>query len=289
MHDLIIIGTGPAGLSAALTAQARGLDFLWCGAGGLSRKIRRAERIMNYPGLSAVTGEEMEGSFLRQMADAGISIREARVSSVCSMGASYAACAGEEILEGTCLLLATGVSAARAIPGEDALLGRGVSCCATCDGALYRGKHIAVVCTDPGQEEEIEFLADLADRVELFTSYRDCAVSRENVARRLGVPSEIAGDSRAEAVVFAGERIAVDGVFCLRESVSPAALLPGLALEDGHIQVDRRQRTNLPGCFAAGDCTGRPYQYAKAVGEGNVAVHSAVDYLKELRTQRAER
>ena len=62
----------------------------------------------------------------------------------------------------------------------------------------------------------------------------------------------------------------------------PTALLPGLKAEDGHIQVDRQQRTNLLGCFAAGDCTGRPYQYAKAVGEGNVALHSAVEYLKKL-------
>ncbi len=64
--------------------------------------------------------------------------------------------------------------------------------------------------------------------------------------------------------------------------MAPSALLPGLAAECGHIQVDRGQRTNLPGCFAAGDCTGRPYQYAKAVGEGNVALHSVVEYLKEM-------
>ena len=68
-------------------------------------------------------------------------------------------------------------------------------------------------------------------------------------------------------------------MFCLRESVSPATLLPGLAITNGHIETDRHMATNLPGCFAAGDCTGRPYQYVKAAGEGNVAAHSMVEYL----------
>ena len=85
---------------------------------------------------------------------------------------------------------------------------------------------------------------------------------------------------RVTGIVCGGETREAAGVFCLRSCAAPAALLPGLAVEGGHIQADRQQRTNLPGCFAAGDCTGRPYQYAKAVGEGNVALHSALDYLR---------
>lgn len=84
-------------------------------------------------------------------------------------------------------------------------------------------------------------------------------------------------------VRYQEEIFPVDGVFCLRESIAPQALLAGIQMENGHIQVDRAQRTNLPGCFAAGDCTGRPYQYAKAVGEGNVAVHSVLEYLRVLK------
>ena len=114
----------------------------------------------------------------------------------------------------------------------------------------------------------------------LFRSYKGCGVRRENVRRMEGYPTEILGEDRVAGVVCGGETAAVDGVFCLRSCVAPAALLPGLAAEGGHIQVDRQQRTNLPGCFAAGDCTGRPYQYVKAAGEGNVALHSAWDYLK---------
>ena len=91
------------------------------------------------------------------------------------------------------------------------------------------------------------------------------------------------GLDRAEGVRLAnGEALSVDGVFCLRDAISLSALMPRLATEDGHIAVDRRMATNLNGVFAAGDCTGRPYQYAKAVGEGNVAAHSAVEYLAGL-------
>lgn len=280
MYDLLIIGSGPAGVSAALSAKARNLDFLWFGSRSLSGKIEKAERIMNYPGLPAVSGGEMCDAFLRQIDGLGIAVLEERVNSIYDMGGYYAALVNEKMYEGRAVILATGVSGSREIPGESRLLGRGVSYCATCDGALYRGKRIAVVCTDPSLEEEVVFLAELAAEVLLFAGYKGCGVRRENVRRMEGYPTEILGEDRVAGVVCGGETAAVDGVFCLRSCVAPAALLPGLAAEGGHIQVDRQQRTNLPGCFAAGDCTGRPYQYVKAAGEGNVALHSAWDYLK---------
>ena len=281
MYDLLIIGSGPAGISAALSAKARGLDFLWFGSRLLSPKISKAERVMNYPGLPAVTGPEMRDVFLRQIDGLGIEIREERVNSIYDMGGYYTSVVNEKMYDAKAVILATGVSSCREIPGESRLLGRGVSYCATCDGGLYRGKRIAVVCTDSSLEEEIEFLADLASEVFLCTSYKDCGIRRDNVRHTVGYPMEILGESRASGIVCNGETVDADGVFCLRSCVAPAALLPGLAAEGGHIQVDRQQRTNLPGCFAAGDCTGRPYQYAKAVGEGNVALHSAVEYIKK--------
>ncbi len=283
MYDLLIIGSGPAGVSAALSAKARGLDFLWFGSRSLSAKIEKAGRILNYPGLPAVTGPEMRDAFLRQTGSLGISILEERVNAIYDMGGYYIALVNEKMYDGKTVILATGVSGSREIPGESRLLGKGVSYCATCDGELYRGKRIAVVCTDPQLEEEIEFLAGLASHVFLCTSYKDCGVRRENVRHVVGYPTEILGEDRAAGAVCGGETVEVDGVFCLRPCVAPAALLPGLAAEGGHIQTDRQQRTNLPGCFAAGDCTGRPYQYVKAAGEGNVALHSAVEYLNELK------
>ncbi len=285
MYDLLIIGSGSAGISAALSAKARNLDFLWFGSRALSPKITKAERVMNYPGLPAVTGQEMCDAFLRQIDGLGIEIREERVNSIYDMGGYYTAVVNDKMYDGRTVILAAGVSNSQEIPGESRLLGKGVSYCATCDGELYRGKRIAVVCTDPSLEEEIGFLADLAAELFLFTSYKDCGIRRDNVRHTVGYPAEILGEGRASGLVCGGKTVEADGIFCLRSCVAPAALLPGLKAEGGHIQVDRQQRANLPGCFAAGDCTGRPYQYAKAVGEGNVALHSAVEYLKKLEVR----
>ena len=136
MWDLLIVGTGPAGVSAALTARARGLSFLWFGSRRLSDKVEKAERILNYPGLPRVTGRELRDAFLRQVDDLGIPIQQARVAEVYEMGGHYTVCAGPDFYEGRCLILATGVAAGGQIPGESRLLGKGVSCCATCDGEL---------------------------------------------------------------------------------------------------------------------------------------------------------
>ena len=279
MHDLIIIGSGPAGISAALTAHTRSLDFLWFGDGDLSVKIENAERIRNYPGLPDVTGQEMKQSFQEQIEGLGLALLPERINAIYPMGAHYAVSAGQEVYEAKAILLATGVETSKAIPGEAELLGKGVSYCATCDGFLYRQKRIAVVCTSPKLEPEIEFLAGIAAHVTIIAAYKGCGVEKENTEVILGYPSEIRGAGRVASLVCQGREIPVEGVFVLRDSISPAILLKGLQMEGNHIKVDRMQRTSLEGCFAAGDCTGRPYQYAKAVGEGNVALHSAIEYL----------
>ncbi|MCI9647539.1 MAG: NAD(P)/FAD-dependent oxidoreductase [Lachnospiraceae bacterium] len=279
MHDFMIIGSGPAGVSAALTAQARDLSFLWFGSPDLSIKIEKAERIRNYPGLPDVTGEEMRRTFQQQIKDAGIRITPERINAVYSMGSHYAASAGQKIYESKAILLATGIETAKPIPGETELLGKGVSYCATCDGFLYKQKNIAVICTSPKFNSEIDYLAGIASALTLFTTYKGDGSPASNITHHLGLPSEILGTDRVQAISYQGQETPVDGVFILRESISPAVLLKGLEMQGSHIQVDRAQKTNLPGCYAAGDCTGRPYQYAKAAGEGNVAVHSILEYL----------
>ena len=283
MYDLVIIGSGPAGLSAALSAKARRLDFLWLGSKALSPKIAKAERIMNYPGLSAISGEEMAEAFKKQMADADISIEEARIDSVYNMGKYFISCSNELMFEARTVILATGVSSGKEIKGEAEAIGRGLSCCATCDGNLYEGKEIAVVCTAKELEDEIEYLAGLAKKVTVFAAYKDYSTFAGNIVLRREYPNEIVSDEHVRAIVSNGETIPVDGVFILRESISPAALMKGLETDGAHIVVDRAQRTSIEGVFAAGDCTGRPYQYTKAVGEGNVALHSAIEYLNKLK------
>lgn len=281
-YDCAIIGSGPAGLSAALTLKTMNKSFVWFGSANFSQKIRKAELITNYPGLSNISGQQMADSFSQQISQANISITEKTVTGVYSMGDYYGILCNQDIFEASTVILATGVESVKPLPGELELLGAGVSYCATCDGMLYRGKTIAVVSTSAEYEHEVVYLANLAKKVYYIPLYRDAAVAGENIHTLRQIPRAILGTGRVESVQFDTETIPVDGVFFLKAAVSPSALVMGLETDSGHVVVDRSCKTNLPGCFAAGDCTGRPYQYVKAAGEGNVAAHSVVHYLSKL-------
>lgn len=283
MYDCIIIGTGPAGLSAALNLKTYKKSFVWFGSKSLSDKVRKAEKITNYPGFPELTGQELFAHFEDHIQSAGLEITEKTVTNVMSAGNYYMVLADNEIYEAKTLILAMGVMTAKLLKGEDELLGRGVSYCATCDGMFYKDKEIAVLCNDPKYEHEVEYLADLAAKVTYFPLFSDSQVKKENVTISKDFPVEVNGIDRVTGLTLkSGEILSVDGVFCLRNAIALSKLIPGLEIENGHIVVDRAQKTNLPGCFAAGDCTGRPYQYTKAVGEGNVAAHSCISYLAEI-------
>lgn len=282
MLDAAIIGTGPAGFSAALTLKAMKKEFVLFGSGQLSGKIRAAGEIRNYPGLPMTSGAGMQESFLRQLREMEIDITEKTVTGIYPMGTHYGILCNQEMFEAKTVLLCTGVEAVKPVPGELEYVGRGVSYCATCDGFLYQNKTIAVLCTDKDMEHEIEYLAGLAQKVYLIPLYKQVEVRARNVEIIRQKPKAITGGQKVEAIVFEDASYPVQGVFMLKQAVTPSVLLYGLECREGHIVVDRHCQTSLPGCFAAGDCTGKPYQYAKAVGEGNVAAHSIIQYLTSL-------
>ena len=283
MFDVAIIGSGPAGISAALTLSSLGRNIIWFGSRQLSEKIKKAEKILNYPGLSSVSGEQMREAFLAQIDDMSIDITEKTVTGVYDMGDYYGILCDQESFEAKTVIFATGVEAVKPIEGELEYLGRGVSYCATCDGFLYKGKTIGVVCTSKEHEHEIEYLADIAEKVILVPLYKDVSVDRENIETVVEMPRAVVGGMKAEGLAFADRTFELDGIFFLKSAITPSALLRDLQVVDGHIVVNRNCETNLPGCFAAGDCTGRPYQYVKAAGEGNVAAHSANKYLADKK------
>lgn len=286
IYDAAIVGSGPAGVSAALNLKLHNRTLIWFGAPQLSDNVRRSQVIANYPGLPMIGGDELNRRMMQQLADMQLTPVDRRVTNILPSDAQFTLLADNEIYEANTLLLATGYVAPRGLPGEQQLLGRGVSYCATCDGFLYRGKTIAVFCGAPRYEHEVRYLAGLAGRVYLFAGYRDCQVALPNLERPDARMRKILGSDRAEAVELTdGSRLAVDGVFFLRDAVAPATLLPGLTMDGPHIAVDRNCRTNVPRCYAAGDCTGRPYQIAKAVGEGNVAAHQMLEDLAQLDKQ----
>ena len=230
---------------------------------------------------------DLHRMFADQLSGAGIEITEKRITGIYNMGKYFSLLADQEEFQAKTVILATGVETVRPVPGERELLGRGVSYCATCDGNLYKGKTIAVICDNREMEEEASYLAELAGKVYYRPLFKDSSFSADNAERLPSPVAEICGEERVSGICLKdGTKIPVDGVFFLKESVSPAVLLWGLAAEEGHVAVNRKMETNVKGCYAAGDCTGAPYQIAKAVGEGNVAAHSAVKYLAEQMAQK---
>ena len=278
-YDIAIIGTGPAGVSAALTAKNRNKRILLLGSRQMSEKVAKAHEIRNYPGLPFVKGEDLAAAFRDQLDRMEIPVTEKRIGAVYAMGGYFALQAGEEMLEAKTVILASGVVTAKPLPGEEALLGRGVSYCATCDAPLYRGRTAAVIGYSPREESEAAFLSEVCSRVMYFPMYAEETGLPDRVEVIREKPEEILKTDSGLAVKTAGGEYAADGVFVLREAVAPAQLVPGLETDGAHVKVNRRMETNLPGVFACGDITGTPYQYVKAAGEGNVAALSAAAYI----------
>ncbi|HQL99987.1 MAG: FAD-dependent oxidoreductase [Ruminococcus flavefaciens] len=282
MYDTAIIGTGPAGLSAAVNLKIHNKNIIWFGSKDICEKVALAEKIENYPGLYGVSGKELAASFREHAEKMGLEVNDHVVNNVVPMGNKFGILAGTEFCEAKTVLLATGVSAKGQIKGESERLGRGVSYCATCDGRLYKGKRIAVICNAARLEHEVRFLAELAEHIDYFPYYKEIGIDMANVTVHTAKPTEVTGDGQVETLKLSdGSELEISGLFCLRTSVSLATMIKEVETEDGHIKVGRDQSTNVKGCFAAGDCTGRPYQYTKSVGEGNVAAHSIIDYLAQ--------
>ena len=282
--DIAIIGTGPAGLEAAITAKVRNKTVLLLGNKGSSDKVSKAHTIQNYLGLPNVSGEDMSKAFLDHATSMGIEITEDKVNAVYSMGKYFAIQCHSGDYEASSVIVAAGMTTMKPFPGEMEFLGRGVSYCATCDAALYKGKTAIIIAYSAADEEEAEFLAERAQKVYYLPQYE--------YAGNLGGNIEVTCDVKPDSIAYTEGRAylatdkdtyTADGIFILREQIAPSQLVPGLQMDGNHIGVDRSMATNIKGLFACGDITGTPYQYIKAAGEGNVAALSAVSYLNELK------
>ena len=278
MLDVAIIGSGPAGVAAAINVRQRNRSLILLGATEVSRKLESAQEIANYPGFPEISGAALSEVFHRHLEALGIAIERRYVDHVYPMGDFYALTSGEEMWEARSVVLTTGVTAFKPIEGEIELLGRGVSYCATCDGRLYKDRPVLVLAYDEDAEEEIRYLSELSD-VTCLMMKKGLRVPKgvkavEGVKPRRFVPAE-----RGIVLETDGESYEAAGAFVLRSAMLPGVLVPGLETEGARVVVDRQLATNLPGVFAAGDLTGAPYQIAKAVGEGATAGLSAAAYV----------
>lgn len=283
-YDIAIIGTGPAGLEAAITAKVRNKNVLLLGSKALSSKVEKAHTVKNYLGLMEVSGEDMQHAFQKHLEQMQVNITEDRVNTVYAMGSYFAIQGHEDMYEADAVILACGMSAAKTLTGELENLGRGVSYCATCDGALYKEKSAAVIGYSREDEKEADFLAEIAKEVIYLPMYQEVSDLNDKIhVVRDAKPIGIEKNESRVILKLENESIETDGIFILRENIAPSQLVPGLKIDKNQVVVDRSLRTNIDGLFACGDITGAPYQYIKAAGEGNVAALSAVSYLAEKK------
>lgn len=276
-YDIIVLGSGPAGLSAAVTARGRNKSVLVIGNRWQDSPLARAERVDNYLGMPGMTGMEMLEAFQRHAQEMGVEMVTGKVLSIMEWE-GFNLTVGSQLYQGSALILAPGVVRQAKFPGEETYLGRGVSYCATCDGMLYRNKPVAVVGRSKDAPHEAAYLKSIGCQV-IYVAPKRPEELEEDIPFIQAAKLAVKGEQTVTALEADGADIPVNGVFILREAVAPGDLLPSLTLEKGAIQVDRNMATSVPGVFAAGDATGAPLQVSKAVGEGLIAALSACEYL----------
>lgn len=281
-YDIAIIGSGPAGLSAALNAKIRKKKFVIFGNKELTPKLSKAHEINNYLGFYRKSGKEIQEEFNKHLEEMDINITEEKINNVYAMGDYFALMVNEKIYEATTVILATGVQYGKLFDGEERLLGKGVGYCATCDAPLYKGKVVTIIAYNKHEEAEANFIATIASKVYYISMYKEDVEVDSSIEVIKDVPVEIIGEDKVSSLKLKNSEIDTDGIFILRDSISPGQLVPGLKIVENHIEVDRLMKTNINGCFAAGDVIGKPYQYIKAAGEGNIAALSAVSYIDSV-------
>jgi len=306
-YDIVIIGGGPAGLSAAITARARNKKVLVVSNHRKSSPLAASHLVENYPGMHSASGLHILDTMHSQAEKLGAEFLEARVLSILPTQDSFMVTTSSDALECRAVIIACGASSGKPIKGEPEYLGRGVSYCATCDGMLYRAGTVLIVGLTEDAFEEANFMAELGAKVHFVAKEIPEGLDQRvqtHAGKLIAIEGDVLGVTHAvlQERALGGETAAKDdsaskddpaakpattetslelnGIFILRPGIAPTSMLSTLETENNFIKVDTSMHTNIGGVFAAGDCTGKPMQIAKAVGEGQVAVLSAVEYLK---------
>ena len=303
--DCIVVGAGPAGLSAALNLRQRGKTVLVVHSG--ETLLAKAEQVDNYLGMPGLSGKQMMERFTQHARDAGAVLRKGRAGNVMPFGGRFMVNLDGDILETGAVVLACGVSKAKPVPGEAELLGRGVSYCATCDGAFFRNKDVFVIGGGFTAAEESVFLTKFARHVTMLIRKNDfaCPASVADKARNHEkitvlfntVMQEVSGDDGLRRIQYqntaTGEIIDYQspdgetiGVFVFAGYAPDTALVSGIAERDarGYIITDENQKTSVEGLYAAGDICVKPLrQVITAASDGAVAAAALEKYCGALR------
>lgn len=299
-YDVIILGGGPAGLTAGLYTARHGLKTLILEGKQLGGKSWGPHRIENFPGFpDGVTGTELMERFVTQTSRFGAEFKEETVVGLSVSGDQKLVQTRGGFYEARAVIIATGIQKKQlSVPGKMEFKGRGVSYCAICDGPFFADKDVAVVGSGREAVEDALKLADVARRVYAIPGSKGYNDGIEELHKLTGHPKielvegadleSIGGDAMVTHVNLRREsraRLDVDGVFIILEHVATTDLMVEAGIETdegGCIIVDRHQKTNLEGVFAAGDCVCGGMQVVIAAGEGGKAGLSTLRYVRSL-------
>lgn len=301
MYDVIIIGGGPAGLTAALYALRAEKTVLVLEKTGLGGQIALSGNVENFPGIAQMSGAEFAETLAGQVEtlggqieyEAALEIKDGDVKTVVTDFGEY---------QGKSVIIATGVQNRRlGATGEDELIGRGISFCAVCDGSFYRGKTVAVIGGGNTAVEDAEYLSDIAEKVYIIHR-RDKFRAEERLVKRLEERSNVEFVLDTTVEKFCSDEkgltgldvinvktqevrnITVDGAFVAVGQIPQNDIFKGLVrLDDsGYITAGENCLTDKKGIFVAGDCRNKSVrQLTTAVGDGSVAALAACTYISE--------
>ena len=303
MENIIIVGAGPAGISAALYAARGNMDPLIINTGIGS--LEKAEKIENYYGLERpLSGKELFERGLEQARALGVRILDAQVVGMGGFD-TFEVKTTEGDFEARSVILATGSKRASAkIPGVKEFEGKGVSYCAVCDAFFYRGKDVAVLGNSDFALHEAEELSHTASHVTIFTDGKKPEFSKENAidVNTMKIQA-IEGDERVQGLRLKGDvslqeagepqtscAPPAEGVFVALGTAGSSEMARQIGAElneKGNIRVNEEMETTVPGLYAAGDCTGGLLQVAKAVHDGAQAGLSTCQYVRKLLKEQA--
>jgi len=301
MHDLIIVGGGPGGLTAGIYAKRAQLDTLLVEKMGIGGQICMSDVIENYPGFKSIGGIELMKLFEEQARGFGLDIKFTEVTAIKDMGGYKELETSEGPMQAKAVIVSTGARPKRlGVPGESDFIGKGVSFCATCDGFFFKDREVAVVGGGDAALKEGLFLAKMVKKVHIIHRRDKFRAEKVTQDRAYAEPrfefhlnkvvEEVKGNfmgvqglSLKDTVTGEASELAVDGVFVF-VGISPNVDFIDVTKDDyGFVKTDCLLSTSMEGVFAVGDCRVTPLrQVATAVGDGALAAFMAQHYIESL-------
>jgi thioredoxin reductase (NADPH) len=292
--DIVVIGAGPSGIQAAIYAARKKAVTIMIGK--VFNSAAKGISVENYFGLpGAYAGDELLRNGIKQAETFGCRYLNQNVVSATSSGEGFTIeTEAGEIVNAKAVVLATGVHRVKlGVPGEEEFRGKGVSYCSTCDCNFYKGKSVVIVGNESEAALSAELMTHYASKVYWSAPKIDADPSMVRRAKEAGAEVvdppmvSINGPDKVRSVTFSdGRLLDVDGVFIELGGRSSADLAMDLGIMpevDDSVKTDSGCRTSVKGVYACGDLTGKPWQIAKAVGQGSLAGIGAADYVKELK------